>query len=272
MKKNKADDINLSDAYRSARNKISLFCGIALAWATAQFEITKVSLGGLGDLDLSGASIPLLLSLCILYSFTRCTSEYAMQNKEIRRWHLAHFDYKLTLNIVRGSLLMLAASVLSRSLYTAGFIIIIAVILIVIGVLFVGIGTIALTPLSMFIRKKQGKQSKSVIPNIAEAEGISTFVLSSLVTAFFVYIASSPPEISLLRNLFTTTPNSTPIWILSVAGIMVFISFIIERKYTNKLFALVEINHETGVTTVYSPKGNQPFSYQEVRPPNEESS
>lgn len=155
MAEHMQNQLNLSDAYRSSRNKTAIFCGVGLAWSAALFEIKKISLSGLGELDLSGAYIPLLISFCTLYSFTICVNEYAMQPKNVRRWRLACFDLKLTLNLVRGTLLMLAASGLNRSISTAAYIAIIVVLFIVLSLFLEIIGTIALTPLLVFIRKRK---------------------------------------------------------------------------------------------------------------------
>jgi len=228
MTEHMQNQLNLSGAYRSSRNKTAIFCGVGLAWSAAQFEIKKISLSGVGELDLSGAFIPLLISFCALYVFTICVNEFAMQPKNVRRWRRARFDFKLSLNLVRGTLLMLAASGLSRSISTAVCIAISVVLFLILSILLELVGIIILTPLLAFIRKRQGRFS--IASRVAEAEGWSRLVLLILVSVALVGIGFAslyyPPFYNLL---WTTPPPPTTIWVLVVTAVLVSISFKMEE-------------------------------------------
>lgn len=249
----------LSDAYRSSRSKTSIFCAVGLAWSAAQFEFEKVLLAGLGELDLSRASIALLISLCILYSFTRCTTEYAMQVKNVRRWRLARFDYKLSLNLVRGSVLMLAASGLNRSVSTAAYIAVCIVLFLVSSMFLEMIGTLALTPLLIFIRKRQGRYG--VASRVAEASAWSRLVILVLAIIVLICIGFASLYYPPLHNLWPTPPIPITIWVVTATAIVVLISFVLQDGYLDKLFALVEEDRTSGVTTVYDGNGEVQISY-----------
>ena len=238
---------NLSDAYRRSRNKVSLFCGIGLTWSAAQFELKKISLGGVGELDLSGASIPLLIAFCILYSFIRCIIEFAMQQKEVRRWRLAGFDFKLTWNLVRGSLLMLAASGLNRSITTTVYVIISVIVFLLLSFLFEIVGMFVLTPLLASIRRRQGRYS--VASTVMAAGGWGRIVPLILTVAALITIAVAILKYPPLYKL-----NPIAIWVFTITAIAVLISFMFETKYMEELFALVEIDKD-GVITTYNEDG-----------------
>ena len=110
--------IQLAEGYRVARKNTSIFCALGLGWSAAQFDLKSISLGPAGNLDLSGASVAIILAGGIAYTMARCTIEFAMQTKEVRRWHLAQADFKLSVFVVRATVLILAASGLSRSVET----------------------------------------------------------------------------------------------------------------------------------------------------------
>ena len=253
---------NLSDAYRRSRNKVSLFCGIGLAWSAAQFELKKISLGEVGELDLSGASIPLLIAFCILYLFIRCIIEFAMQQKEVRRWRLAGFDFKLTWNLVRGSLLMLAASGLNRSTTTVAYIAISVIVFLLLSFLFQIVGVFVLTPLLISIRSRQGRYS--VAFSVFAAEGWGRLVLLILTVAALITIAFAILQYPPLYKLWPTPPNPIAIWVATITAIVVLISFTFEEKYMEKLFALVEIDKD-GVVTTYNEGGEKGIVFKKIK-------
>ena len=110
--------MEITNGYRNARRNTSILCGISLAWSTAQFEFKSLSFGPIDSVDLSSASIPLVLACGILYVLTRCIIEFAMQPIDVRRWNLAQIDFKITVYLVRIALLFLAAGGLYRSVKT----------------------------------------------------------------------------------------------------------------------------------------------------------
>jgi len=247
------NQLNLSDAYRSARNKTAIFCGLGLAWSAAQFEFRKVSLGGLGEFDLSTASIALVISACILYSFIICITEYAMQPKNVRRWSLACFDFNLSLNLVRGTFLMLAASGLNRSVSNAGYIVAFIILFFVASLVLECVGTIALTPLMIFIQQRQGRHG--IASRVIEAAfwaRVTTWVLAIIV---LISLGLASLYYSPLYKLWQIPPDPITIIIVTVTAILVLISIVLGDGYLNKLFAFVEKDESSGITTQYNKHG-----------------
>ncbi len=249
----------LSDAYRSSRNKTALICAVGLAWSAAQFEIKKISLSGIVELDLSGAYIPLLLTFCVLYTFTISANEFAMQPKNVRRWKRAGFDFKLSLNLVRVTILMLAASGLDRSISTAAYILVFVFLFLTLSILFELSLTIALIPLLVFIRKRQGRFN--IVSRIAEAEGWSRLIILILVITVLIAVGFTSLYYAPFYNLlWVTPPKPILIWVVIVTAVLMSISFKVEKGYLNKLFALVEKDNK-GEITIYDEKGEVKFAY-----------
>jgi hypothetical protein len=253
----------LSDAYRSSRNKTAIICGVGLAWSAAQFEIKKISLSGIGELDLSGAYIPLLLAFCALYAFTISANEFAMQPKNVRRWKRAGFDFKLSLNLVRVTFLMVAASCLNRSISTAAYIAIFVFLFLTLSILFEFLLTMALIPLLVFIRKRQGRFN--VVSRIIEAEVWSRLIILILVITALVALGFACLYYAPFFNLlWITPPDPILIWAVIAAAVLVAISFKVEEGYLNKLFALVEKDSK-GVITIYDENGEVKLAYSNTR-------
>jgi hypothetical protein len=258
------NQLNLSDSYRSSRNKTAIFCGIGLAWSAAQFEIKKMSLSGIGEVDLSGAYIPLLLAFCALYSFTISVNEYAMQPMNVRRWSRARFDFALSFNLVRGTLLLLAASGLNRSISTAAYIAVAVVLFLLLSMLLLYVGTIALTPLLVFIRKRQG--CFSVASRVIEAEAWSRLLLVIALGIALIWIGLKSLYYPPFYTLFWTTPPSpASIWIVIITAISVSISFILQEGYLSELFAFVVKDRKSGTTTMYDADGEVDIVYSKTR-------
>ena len=178
--------IQLAEGYRVARKNTSIFCALGLGWSAAQFDLKSISLGPAGDLDLSGASVAFILACGIAYTMTRCTIEFAMQTKEVRRWHLAQADFKLSVFVVRATVLILAASGLSRSVETVLYVAIAAIALLTASLLLELLFTASLLPLFIYMTNRRvGKEraSTSIASRVIEATSwaeLSTFVLIAI--------------------------------------------------------------------------------------------
>ncbi len=112
--------LNLSDAYRTSQSKTSIFCGIDLRGQQLNLSLERYHLVELENLS---CQEQLLLCSYRFVSFTpspdvqpnmRCNQRMFVDGNSAR------FDFKLSLNLVRGSSLMLATSGLHRSISTAG--------------------------------------------------------------------------------------------------------------------------------------------------------
>jgi len=246
--KKQPDDLNLSEAYRQSRRTTSILCGMGLAWSVAQFDLHKITLGDIAELDLSRASIPLILGAGIIYSFIRNNIDYAMQSKGVRRWSLAHLDYKLTLNLVRGSFLMMAVSQISRSFEAAIVAAISVISFFLASLVFVLIGTLTLMyPIYFFYRGR----FRSKLAYISRAWHLSLLALPALPVLALLLAAFVKPEYSFL-SIFPT-PSLTAAWLITAVSTAIVVSYICEEGFTEKLFALIEVDTETGRTTVYFP-------------------
>lgn len=178
--------MEISEAYRKSRRNTSVFAGLTLAWASAQFEFSSIKLGSFGDFTLTQFSIPFVLTIIILYSLFRCTIEYMMQPLEIRRWELAKLDYNVTLTIAVTSIFLLSASGMSRSLSTVlatlGFIIILIVSFLIITFILVMI----FMPINMTFQKLTPKRRVRVS---AARGAIESTAYASLLSGLLLIIA-----------------------------------------------------------------------------------
>jgi hypothetical protein len=254
--------LDLSEAYRKSRSRISILCGIGLAWAAAQFEFKKLSLVGVGELDISGASAPLVFSLCILYSFIRCSTEYAIQPKEVRRWSLAQFDYKLSLNLVRFSVLLISASAICRSLETSLYVTFAAILYVVSSTACVAVGTFLFTPIFIFIRKRQGRTS--TVARVREGEYLSQLLF---IPASILIIPNSILRIaaySPIDSLPKIDSNYMGLIVFTTISIIILLSVIYEEAALYRIFSLLEKDRKTGVVTIYDSDGEKSMVYKKV--------
>lgn len=107
--------IEVSSGYRNSRRNTSILCGVGIAWAAAQFEIKSFSLGSLGMIGTEKASVHIIIAILCIYCMVKCTIEYMMQSEPVRRWNLAQLDYRITLYLVRFTIVALIASAIART-------------------------------------------------------------------------------------------------------------------------------------------------------------
>ena len=227
--------LQLSTRYRSARRIASALCALGLGWSAAQFDVKSLTLGSAGSLDLSGASLSLILACGIVYMIMRFTIEFAMQPVEVRQWRLAQMDFKLSLFLVRATLLMLAASGLSRSVDTVVYVAIGTLILMGGSLLLIFLGTLAIMPVRMFIRARQDRIS--VASSVIEASMWSELLVLVLVVALLVTLGVASLQYEPLRSLWTTPPPPIAVAIFVAAGITVLISLKVQSYWEDYLFA-----------------------------------
>lgn len=246
--------MDISAAYRSSRRNVSIVSAIGIAWSASQLNITGLSLGSYGNLA-DGASIPILISVLCLYTMFRCTLEFMMQAKEVRRWPLAKVDYLVTLYLVRFSILALAASTIART----DEMIISLLIASVIGALVYFVMTffvmLIVMKIILFIMMRSGRTS---VASPAIASGNYAMYLVAVV--YFVGL------IFVGLNIFNPfeyfglvqeeiTDQQIAIFTL-IFGLMMG-SIFLERKFTATVFSYVPVRIERKYTdeegrTVYS--------------------
>jgi len=225
--------VQISDAYRRARRNTSVLCGISLAWSAAQFDVKSLSLGPAGSFDLSGASVPLILACGIIYTLTRYTIEFAMQPDDVRRWHLAQVDFKITVFLVRATVLMLAAGGIYRSVETIVYIAIAVLLMLGASALLIVAGVFAIAPILLWIKPPRG----SPVWKIMEAESWAVLIVGVLLVTSLVGLGIASLWYEPLRSLWTVPPSPTAVAILVVAAIVVVISVFAQSILYGKLFA-----------------------------------
>ena len=224
----------LSDSYRKSRRNLTIACGIGIAWSASQFELKTVAIGLGTKVDFGNASIPIVLFSLITFLFIRCTLEFAMQESTVRRWSLASIDYRITLNVVRVSVLCLGTATIVRTLDSIFWMVLSALAFIAFFLLLLFILTMILMPIRMYLRGKQGKTSAAS----AAAESFAySFFISVIVYIGLIYIFGS--GIYQPLDYLKDTPDSIEqisIYIFYTFVILLFISFIFEDRLLRKLF------------------------------------
>jgi len=232
--------VEISDAYRKARRNTAIFCGISLAWSAAQFDLTSLNIGAAGKVDLSNASIPTILSCVIIYTTVRCTIEFMMQSNEVRRWKLAQIDYRITLNLVRVSLLTIAAATASRSLETVVGVVVAALAFMFSYFVLVMALMLLLMPLRMYIRSRQGRII-SVASSAMEATAWSMFIVGVSYLLLFITLGFSAVKKIPYFELLPSIPNQISTIIFATTAIIIAISYFFEGVMLKKVFAFVPV-------------------------------
>ena len=227
--------LEITDAYRKARRNTSIFCGISLAWSAAQFDLKTLTIGTAGKVDISNASIPIIIACLIIFAMSRCTIEFMMQPKEVRRWELAQIDYKITLNLLRLSLLTIAASSASRSLETVVGVTLAAITFLLGYFVLVFIGTMILMPIRMFIRSLQGRISAA--SSASEAIAWSIFIVAFIYVFLFLSLGLSVFEKIPILNKLPPIPHQVSTIIFAAMAIIIIVSFLYESVFLNLVFA-----------------------------------
>lgn len=250
--------LQLSDAYRRARRCTTILCAIALSWGAAQFEFKTLNFSAAGSVDLSSASVPLILACAIAYAMTRCTIEFAMQPECVRRWHLAQADFILTVFLVRTAALILGAGGLYRSVETVLAVTLVVLILLVASALLIGAGTLALTPLILAIRARRAGHSPGGSPlgAIMEAEGWAALVTVMLLSVLFVVLGVGFLLYEPLRSLWTAPPTATAVTVFVLTAIAVVVSVYLQPRWFQELFV-----NEAPFTTKRLPDGTIGVSF-----------
>ena len=182
-----------------------------------------------------------------------------MQPEEVRRWHLAQTDFRLSLLLVQATLLMLAASGLNRSVDTIIYVAIGTLILMGGSFLLITLGMMALTPLRMFFRDRQGR-SISVASSVIEASAWSELITLVLVVALLVALGVASLQYEPLRSLWATPPSPTAVAIFVGAAIAVIINLVVQQSWERKLFARPPL-----YTTTTLPDGSIGISFHKGR-------
>lgn len=227
--------LKLSEGYRSARRNLTVICAVALAWASTQIELRFVKSELLGELDLSNAAIPLLLLAALLYVCTRGAVEFGMQSVETRRWGYAQADVKLSVWLVRATLVALAASGLERSLRAIAAMIVVSLAGAILAAALAVLLMFALTPLLMRRTEKRGGRP-AVAAHVMGAFAIGAFVAVVVLALAPFAVVASIHWVPGMQS-FLGQPTWAGSVVFSVATVALIFSFAYQRWWSDKLFA-----------------------------------
>lgn len=234
--KNPPFQFQLSEGYRAARRMHSFFCAIALAWSAAQFDLKTISTGYIGNIDLSRASIPLILACVIVYSTVRLVLEFKMQSVEVRRWGYAQTDFKISSYLVRFTILILAASGLSRSVDTVIYLMLAAVSVFLFFFIFLFVGTMVLSFFFITLRNRHGYHSPAA--GAGTALNWAQLVTVCVLSIIFVALGIASLHYEPLLSLWTRPPSTIAIGVFVFACIIIMLSLLIQYRWYVDLFVI----------------------------------
>ena len=158
-----------------------------------------------------------------------------MQPIEVRRWRLAQVDFKLTMLLVRGAILMLGASGLYRSLETLIWVALAVVAFLVASLALRFPSTIILMSVMIRIRARQG--SYSVASRAVEAMTWSDAITLGLSVVAALGFGAAAVWYEPFRSLWVIPPPPAAIAGSVVAVVAVVVSYFTEPGFSKKLFA-----------------------------------
>lgn len=236
-KERKSPPLQLSEGYRSARRSNSILCALALAWSAAQFDLKTLNFGIAVNIDLSHASIPLILFSAIVYTTARYGLEFAMQPVEVRRWRFAQLDLKISVFLVRSSILILAVSGLDRSVETIFFVILAAIGLIVLSGLAIFIVMMGLAPLLIYLRARRQGGYTSVAARVSESFALAQLIVGFILVILFIALGVASLSYEPLRSLWSTPPSPIALGFFVFTCVLLVVSLFIQHVWYDKLFA-----------------------------------
>lgn len=212
-------EYKLNDGYASARKTTAIFCGISIAWSALQFEINTIQTEAFGEIDLSGASIPLLLVAIIAYNAFRTVLEFMMQSVEIRRWRYAQLDFKSLFWLTQASLTLLAASAIHRSFETLAYVVAAWVAIPVAVVVLTILSYIFTFPIVLLVGRLQKRSSVAsmAIEGLAWATILVVGIIAVAVIGGSLAVANYEP----IRSLWPTPPSPLNIGLFATTAMTV---------------------------------------------------
>lgn len=232
----KSPTLQLSEGYRATRRMNSILCALALAWSAAQFDLKSLNIGFAGNVDLSRASIPLILFCAIVYTTARYSLEFAMQSVEIRRWRLAQADFKMSIFLVRVTIVFLSASGLNRSVETILYLVLGALGVFTVSGFALFLCMMGLMPLLSYMRIRQGRWS--VASMASESLFWAELIVVCLLLIILVALGVASLHYEPLRSLWTLPPSPLALGFFVFVCVAVVASLYLQRVWYGKLFAI----------------------------------
>lgn len=227
--------MSLSEEYRSSRVATTVICTLCIGWTTAQVDLKVLNLGFMGDLDLAKSSIPILLTLGLVYSSFRASLDYCMQSVEVRRWAAAQLDFRILVRMVQFSILSLGAGGIHQSLSSLFYTIAYASVVLISHPVLAFILTMVLTALSSLSRG--GRDRRSIANTVGSAMMWSEILVFFLLIFVILILGYSTIYQDPMRKLWSSAPAPFAVWGFVFASIVALSTLPLSRLLFNKLFA-----------------------------------
>lgn len=228
-------DLILSASYRRSRTVVATVCGLSIAWSAAQIEFTTISLGSVGTLDMSNASIPLVFVVALGFMFSRLLVEFCMQPINVRRWALARTDLNLTLWLFRAAIVSLGIGALHRSIESLLVAVAVVVFLVIFALINIYIVMMLLMPFLVWLRKRQGRHSVASRAN--ESYLWAEFLTIVILILSFILLGVASVIYEPISSLLSTPPSPVAAGIAIVAFVSVLLSIYLEELWYPKIVA-----------------------------------
>lgn len=225
----------LSASYRRSRTIVATVCGLSIAWSAAQIEFNTISLGSVGTLDMSNASIPLVLVVALGFMFSRLLVEFCMQPIQVRRWALARTDLNLTLWLFRAAIVSLGIAALHRSIESLLIALAVIVFLVIFGLINIYIVMMLLMPFLAWLHKRQGRHS--VASRAIESLLWAEFLTIGILILSFILLGVASVVYEPFSSLFTIPPSPMGASIAIIAFVSVLLSIYLEELWYPKIVA-----------------------------------
>lgn len=159
-----------------------------------------------------------------------------MQSVEVRRWRFAQADFKISIFLVRVTIVILTASGLNRSVETVLYVVLGALVVFIVSGATLFLVMMGLMPLLIYIRTRQGRWSVAAraSESLFWAELIVVCVLLIILVALGVASLYYEP----LQSLWTSPPSPLTLGFFVFTCIAVVASLYLQRIWYGKLFAI----------------------------------
>jgi hypothetical protein len=249
-------DLSLPESVRISRRNLVAISGIAIAWATAQFNpaSSKIEIAGF-SVDFNIDYIPIFLAVAILYLTFRWGMEFAMMPRTLRRWSLAQLDFRIVSLISRFSLVALAAGAVDRSIWT---------IMKIVGALgVISLASLFLTIIFMFVTMpirlwaRQRAKAQSVAKAAYEAiVWAILFAVLVAIVSFIIFGIASYTHIPLRDLIWKSPPNPVALSLFVLTLTCVFLS----RWFLRPVFYII-FAERPPYTTTRQPDGKLVYQF-----------
>ena len=159
-----------------------------------------------------------------------------MQSVEVRRWGYAQTDFKISIFLVRLTILILASSGLSRSVDTVYYVLLAAIGVFALFFIFVFVGTMVLA--FFFITLRNRKRYHSAAAGAGKSLAWAQLVSICVLAFIFVALGIASLRYEPLLSLWTMPPSPIAVGVFVFACIVVMLSLLIQSRWYEDLFVI----------------------------------